>query len=72
VPCHSNDSIFGRGAFFKTPDWAVAAGCPAAHYEIDAGRSMDRDQKRAEWLRAFVATMNWLFEHKKLIVNPRR
>jgi len=33
---------------------------------------MDRDTKFHEWLRAFVATQNWLFENGLLIVNPKR
>lgn len=72
VPCHCNSSVFGRGKDFKTPDWAVAAGCPAAHYEIDHGKTMDRETKFYEWLRAFVATSNWLYEQELLIVNPRK
>lgn len=68
VPCHSNSSIFGRGAFFKTPDWAVAAGCPAAHYELDFGKTMDRDEKFYLWLHAYVATTNWLYQNGKLRV----
>ena len=69
VPCHANWQIFGRGSFFKTPDWAWAAGCPAAHYEIDSGKDMDRDTKFMEWLRAFVQTQNVLWENKRLRVT---
>lgn len=70
VPMHSNALQFGRGAYFKAPDWAVAAGCKQAHDLID-GRAggWDLDTKRAEWMRAFIATQDWLFENGKLVVN---
>ena len=69
-PMHSNDLMFGRGASFKAPDWAVAAGCHNGHGLID-GRSggLLKDEKRAAWLRAFIRTQNWLFENGKLVVN---
>ena len=28
-----------------------------------------KDEKRSEWDRAHIKTMNWLFEHRKLVVN---
>lgn len=69
-PMHSNDLMFGRGASFKAPDWAVAAGCHNGHGLID-GRSggLPKDEKRAAWLRAFIRTQNWLYENAKLIPN---
>lgn len=71
VPCHANGQIFGRGASFKTPDWAVAAGCPAAHAEIDSGKEMDRETKFYAWLRAFVKTTNWLYENELITVRKK-
>jgi hypothetical protein len=69
-PMHGNDLLLGRGASFKAPDWAVAAGCHDAHDYIDGRKGMwTKDEKRAEWWRAFVATQNWLFENRRLIVN---
>lgn len=69
-PMHSNDLSFGRGASFKAPDWAVAAGCHNAHALID-GRAggLPKDEKRAAWMRAFVKTQDWLFGNGKLVVN---
>lgn len=72
VPCHSNNSLFGRGKDFRTPDWAVAAGCPAAHYEIDEGTTLGREQSWTEWLLAFKRTMDWLFENELLVVKGKR
>ncbi len=40
--------LSGRGASFKAPDWAVAAGCHNGHGLID-GRAggLPKDEKRA-------------------------
>lgn len=67
---HSNELGMGRGASFKAPDWAVAAGCHNAHALID-GRvgGLPKDEKRAAWQRAFVKTLDWLFSNEKLVVN---
>jgi hypothetical protein len=64
VPMHSDWSIFGRGGWHKSHDWAIAAGCPNAHAMLTAhpGDDMERERKRYIWLRAFVKTMTWLWE----------
>ena len=70
VPMHSNALQFDRGASFKAPDWAVAAGCNAAHDFIDGRRGgWDKETKRAEWMLAYIKTQNWLFENERLVVN---
>ena len=70
VPMHSNALAHGRGAYFKAPDWAVAAGCKDAHDYIDGRKGKwSRDEKRSEWFLAFVRTQDWLFENEKLVVN---
>ena len=70
VPMHCNELSTDRGAYFKAPDWAVAAGCSEAHDYIDGRRGKwPKDLKHAEWWRAFVKTQNWLWENEKLIVN---
>lgn len=67
---HSNALQFDRGAYFKAPDWAVAAGCQEAHDLIDGRKpGFDLETKRAEWMLAFIGTQNWLFENGKLVVN---
>lgn len=69
-PMHSNSLAHGRGASFKAPDWAVAAGCHDAHDYIDGRKGgWTKDEKRAEWERAHVKTMDWLFDNGKLVVN---
>lgn len=70
VPMHSNALATGRGASFKAPDWAVAAGCNEAHDFIDGRRGgWSLEEKRSEWFLAFVKTQDWLWENSKLVVN---
>ena len=57
-PMHSDQQIFGRGSYHKSADWAFAAGCHNAHVHID---TFDRETKRAEWLRAFIKTQDYLW-----------
>lgn len=70
VPMHDNSLAGGRGASFKTPDWRTAAGCNTAHDFIDGRRGgWTKDEKRSEWDLAFIATMDYLFEHRMLVPN---
>lgn len=70
VPMHSNALATGRGAGFKAPDWAVAAGCNEGHDYIDGRKGgWTLEEKRSEWLLAFYRTQDWLFENEKLVVN---
>lgn len=70
VPMHSNGLEYGRGVGFKSPDWAVAAGCPDAHDYIDGRKGgWDKETKRAEWFRAHIKTQDWLFENELLVVR---
>lgn len=64
-PAHSDWSVFGRGHGHKSPDWAFAAMCNPAHKMLD---TFDRETKRMEWLRAFVATQNYLWNTERLKV----
>lgn len=64
-PAHSDSQIFGRGHGHKSNDWAVAFLCNTAHKMLDF---MDREDKQATWLRAFVKTQNYLWESGKLKV----
>lgn len=59
-PAHSDSSIFGRGFSFKSHDFAFAAMCNASHKMLS---TFDREQKEAEWMRAFVATQKHLWEN---------
>lgn len=67
-PAHSDAQIFGRGVGHKTPDWAVAFMCHNAHVIISAkvGGGAEREQKFMDWLRAYVATQNYLWNGGKV------
>lgn len=69
VPAHSNQQIFGRGFAHKSGDMFFAAICPAAHDQIDGRHpGMDKETKQAEWLRAYIATQQWIWENGKVKV----
>ena len=62
VPCHANDLLFGRGFSYRSPDWAFCAACDEAHSYIDGRKGgWDKETKRAEWLRAYVKTQDYLW-----------
>lgn len=64
-PAHSDSHVFGRGAGHKAHDFAYAAICHNAHRIISArvGSDLDREQKESDWMRAYVATLEWVWEH---------
>lgn len=69
VPSHSNQQIFGRGASYKSHDWAYAAICSEAHDYIDGRKGgWDKETKHAEWLRAYIKTQNYLWQNGKVRV----
>lgn len=59
-PAHSDSLIFGRGANHKSSDWAYAAMCHNAHVLLD---NFSREVKQAEWLRAYIATQDYIWGH---------
>jgi hypothetical protein len=65
-PAHSDQQIFGRGHGHKSHDFAFAALCHTAHMMLDR---FDRDVKQAEWLRAHIKTMEFLWSSEKLRVG---
>lgn len=69
-PMHADSQIFGRGAGHKSHDFAFAAGCREAHRILTAkvNDEIKREAKFFAWLRAYVKTQEWLWEHKKLKV----
>ena len=72
VPAHSNQLKHGRGHGHKSADWAVAATCPEAHSYIDGVKGgWDKETKHAEWERAHIATMDYLFTNKLVIPHRR-
>lgn len=67
VPAHSNEARYGRGFSYKSHDWAVAALCPDAHDFVDGRKGgWAKEDKHAEWQRAHVKTITWLFENGKV------
>ncbi len=69
VPAHSNEQAFGRGASFRADDCFVAALCQEAHDYIDGRRGgWKKDEKHAEWLRAYIRTQRWQWENGKVVV----
>ena len=71
VPAHSDSHIFGRGGWHKSHDFAFASMCPNAHSVITAKINDDltREQKFMDWLRAYVATWEWIWSHNKVGVK---
>lgn len=69
-PAHSDHHIFGRGGWHKSHDFAFAALCHNAHQELTAKPfdDVNREQKFYDWLRAYVATHEWLWRERKLKV----
>lgn len=54
---HRNE---GKGAGRKTDDSLTAALCPRCHSDIDQGKNMLRETRRAEMDRAIVLTLREL------------
>lgn len=59
VPAHRNE---GKGIGIKVSDALVAALCHQCHSEIDNGKTMDRDERRDAWNRAYVRTIQAMIE----------
>lgn len=58
----------GKGAMRKADDSLVAACCVACHHELDQGKSMTRDERRAELDRAIVLTVKALARAGLLVI----
>lgn len=70
VPAHANWLIFGKGMGKKVSDWAFASMCSPAHDIIDRRVPSDMDEAmlQQEWMRAFVATHDYLWREKRIRV----
>lgn len=64
-PAHSDQLRHGRGLGHKTGDMWFSAMCHNAHMALD---TMTRETKTAEWERAHIRTMEWLWENGKVRV----
>jgi hypothetical protein len=60
---HRNE---GKGIGLKTPAHMTAALCPRCHAEIDSGKNLLRDERRALIDRAIVLTHDALIRAGKL------
>ena len=58
----------GKGLALKTDDCLCAALCPDHHSEIDQGKTMTREQRRAELDRAIVLTLRALVHAGKVVL----
>lgn len=61
---HRNE---GKGMGLKVSDALVAALCPSCHAELDQGKNLTREERRAMWDRAYVVTVQRLIESGKLV-----
>ena len=62
---HRNE---GKGAGMKTSDCLTAALCHECHSEIDQGKNMDRNERRATMNAAIVMTLESLVKSGKVVV----
>lgn len=53
-PCHSNQSIHGKGKSIKAHDIYTVPGCRSCHDELDQGMRYERAEKFAIWDRAYA------------------
>lgn len=61
VAAHRNE---GKGMGYKCPDYQVAYLCSECHYELDNGKDMSRDERRAFWNAAYVKTVSFWFQQE--------
>lgn len=65
---HSNQD---RGMGQKSAAHMTAALCPEEHHEIDNGKSLSRDERRALMDRAIVITHSRLIESGQLVLKVK-
>jgi len=71
VPAHSNQQKHGRGKDLKSDDQFHAAVCPEAHDLIDGRKGgWTKEEKAAEWDRAYIATQRYYWQNGKVQVAP--
>ena len=63
---HRNE---GKGMGMKVSDALVAALCHICHTELDNGKTLSREDRRAMWNRAYIGTMQYLLEHGMIEVK---
>ena len=61
-PAHSNQPKHGKGMGIKSGDMWFVPACRSCHRELDQGKTMTRDEKRAAWDDAFLRAYEALWE----------
>lgn len=62
VAAHSNQLRDGKGRGIKAHDYRIAYLCYDCHNELDAGKNLSREQRKASWEEAHRNTIGWLFQ----------
>lgn len=57
---HRNE---GKGMGSKVSDALVAALCHECHFHLDNGKELSKEDRRDMWNRAYINTIQYLFEH---------
>lgn len=63
---HANLSCFGKGMSMKASDFAIMALCPTCHRELDQGKSMTKDERKAFQFEMIAKTLVTVLEREYL------
>lgn len=63
---HRNE---GKGLGLKVSDALVSALCFECHRQLDQGKDMTREERRALWDKAYIRTMQYMIENGFLVVK---
>lgn len=69
VPAHSNHQRHGRGMSHKSHDCYVVPACPPCHHELDAGKSLTRQQRDDLFMSAWERWMLYVFRYEMVEVK---
>lgn len=61
-PAHANGHKQGKGGAIKAHDCFFVPACRACHRELDQGKTMSRDEKRAAWEDSYWRFVPMAFE----------
>jgi hypothetical protein len=69
VAAHSNQQRDGKGMGIKSHDYRIAALCFTCHADIDQGKRLNKEERKAVWDEAHRRPIGWLFDRGHLIVT---
>jgi hypothetical protein len=69
-PAHANWPMFGKGMGMKAHDCFHVPACRHCHQLLDQGNTMEREDRRMAWLRAYAEYAPKLWKLEYVIVNP--